>query len=104
MCIGKTGGKGGGVLIAVRNTLVSSAAPELEVEDCELLWVRVKLKGRRTLYLCAYYRPSISDETSLRKLGQSLERCSQSSSPHRMGLVDNDASSQARSPLPRPSP
>ena len=42
------GGKGGGVLIAVCNTLVSSAAPELEV-----LWVRVKLKGRRTLYLCA---------------------------------------------------
>ena len=80
------GGKGGGVLIAVHNTLDSSAAPEMEVEDCELLWIRVKLKGRRTLYLCAYYRPNVADETSLRKLGQSLERASQSSSPHRRGF------------------
>ena len=76
------GGKGGAVLIAVRNTLDSSAAPELEVEDCELLWIRVKLKGRCTLYLYAYYRPNVADETSLRKRGQSLERASQSSSPH----------------------
>ena len=77
------GGKEGAVLIAVRNTLDRSAAPELEVEDCELLWVRVKLKGRCTLYLYAYYRPNVADETSLRKRGQSLERASQSSSPHR---------------------
>ena len=53
----KGGGGAGGVLIAVRNTLDGSAAPELEVEDCELLWVRVKLKGRRTLYLCAHPSP-----------------------------------------------
>ena len=56
------------------NTLDSSAAPELEVEDCELLWVRVKLKGLHMLCLCAYYRPNVADETSLRKRGQSLER------------------------------
>ena len=76
------GGKEGAVLIAVRNTLDRSAAPELEVEDCELLWVRVKLKGRRTLYLRAYYRPNVADETSLRKLGQSLERASQLPEAH----------------------
>ena len=76
------GGKVGGVLTAVLNTLDSSAAPELEDEGCELLWVRVKLKGRRTLYLCAYCRPSAADETSLRKLGQSLERASQVPKAH----------------------
>ena len=76
------GGKGGGILIAVRNTLDSSAAPELEVEDCELLWVRVKLKGRCTFYLCGYYRPNVANETSLRKLGQTLESASQLPKAH----------------------
>ena len=76
------GGKVGGVLTAVLNTLDSSAAPELEDEGCEMLWVRVKLKGRRTFYLCAYCRPNAADETSLRKLGQSLERASQLPKAH----------------------
>ena len=48
------GGRGGGVLIAVRNSLDSYAAPDLEVDDCELLWVRIRLRGRRTLYVCCW--------------------------------------------------
>ena len=46
------GGRGGGVLIAIRNSLDSYAAPDLEADDCELLWVRIGLRGRRTLYVC----------------------------------------------------
>ena len=42
----------------------------------------VKLKERCTLYLCAYYRPNVADETSLRKLGQSLGRASQLPKAH----------------------
>ena len=42
----------------------------------------MKLKGQRMLYLCAYYRPSVADETSLRKLVQSHERASQLPKAH----------------------
>ena len=67
---------GGGVLVAVRNSLDSYVAPDLEVDDCELLWVRIRLRGRRTLYVCAYYRPDVADEPSLTKLRTSPKRAS----------------------------
>ena len=64
---------GGGVLIAINNDLENSLAPELGT-DCEIVWAKIKLKGRRTLYVCAYYRHDVSDEDSLTKFGVSLER------------------------------
>ena len=51
-------------------------APDLEVDDCELRWVRIRLRGRRTLYVCAYYRPDVADEPSMTKLRTSLHRAS----------------------------
>ena len=59
------GGRGGGVLVAVCNSLDSYVAPDVAVDDCELLWVRIRLRGRRTLYVCAYYRPDVADEPSM---------------------------------------
>ena len=67
---------GGGVLIAVRTNLKSFIVPELSTE-CEVIWVGVKLLGRKTLYLCSFYRPKTSDEPSLHKLGESLDRAAQ---------------------------
>ena len=55
-------------MVAVRNSLDSYVAPDLEVDDCELRWVRIRLRGRRTLYVCAYYRPDVADEPSMTKL------------------------------------
>ena len=93
---------GGGVLVAVPpNSLDSYVAPDLEADDCELLWVRIRLRGRRTLYVCAYYRPDVADEPSLTKLRTSPQRASGLPNAHRpthrrglqppwLGLEHND--------------
>ena len=47
--------------------------PELST-DCEIVWARVKLLGRKTLYVCCYYRPDDGDEVILVRLGESLDR------------------------------
>ena len=64
---------GGGVLILVREFLNSIAVPELDT-DCETLWVKLKIKGRRSLYTCSYYRPDVRDKTSILKWQTSVER------------------------------
>ena len=64
---------GGGVLIAVRSDLNSHEVPELATE-CEMIWAAIKLHGRKTLYVCSYYRPHENDEPSLRKLEESFNR------------------------------
>ena len=63
----------GGVLIAVRRELVSSACPDLDT-DCELLWVQIDLTGAKSLHIGASYRPPDSDVTTLENLNQSLQR------------------------------
>lgn len=64
---------GGGVLLAVRSNLKSYAVPELDT-DCEMVWAAVKLQGTKKLYVCAYYRPDVSDAASLVKFEESLDR------------------------------
>ena len=68
----RSGKSGGGALVAVHKSLVSYAAPELEVAGCEMAWACIKLKGRRTLYVCGFYRPDKSDESSLTAFKKSL--------------------------------
>ena len=63
----------GGVFIAVRNDLVSTREMEYET-DCELLWVKVDIVGSKTLHIGAFYRPNISDDTSLPELQKSISR------------------------------
>ena len=65
---------GGGVLIAVRNHLNCSEATELHEDGCEVVWVRIKIQGTRTLYVCAYYRPNESDAESLALFKESLAK------------------------------
>ena len=62
----------GGVLIAVKG-LECFEVSELQ-EDCELIWVCIKLRGRKTLYICPYYRPDKSHETSLELFRVSLSK------------------------------
>ena len=65
--------EGGGVLLAIRQDLKSSEEPDL-MTDCELIWASIKLTGRKTLYLCAYYRRDVSDENSLKEFRASLTK------------------------------
>ena len=72
---------GGGVLIAVHSSFNCSEVYELQ-EDCELIWVRLKLQGRKSLYVCAYYRPDVADESSLKLFNASLTRASSIQNAH----------------------
>ena len=72
---------GGGVLIAVQSSLDCSEVTELQ-EDCELIWARLKLQGRKSLYVCAYYRPDVTDETSLKLFNASLTKASSIQNAH----------------------
>ena len=40
--------------------------------DCEIVWVRVKIRGQRSLLICSFYRPNVSDTPSLEAFYESL--------------------------------
>lgn len=61
----------GGVLIAAKKNLTISMEYELET-DCEILWCRLQIAGRKTLHIGAYYRPHEHDEKSCAELERSL--------------------------------
>ena len=65
--------KGRSVFIAVRTDMIVTRELEFET-DCELMWVKVDIAGSKTLHIGAYYRPNISDATSLPELQKSLSR------------------------------
>ena len=74
----QAGQTGGGVMIAVRNNLLSNACPDLDT-DCELVWAKIELLGARNLYVGAYYRPPSANNTLL-GLEQSLQKLRNSNS------------------------
>ena len=74
----QAGQTGGGVMIAVRNNLLSSACPDLD-SDCELVWAKIELLGARNIYVGAYYRPPSANNTLL-GLEQSLQKLRNSNS------------------------
>ena len=66
---------GGGVFIAVSEDLNSLEMPELTT-DCEILWVKVKLQGRRTLLVCCFYHPHTEASYSMKAFAESAHRVS----------------------------
>ena len=71
---------GGGVLLAVSNTLISHKVPELTPEGCEIVWSKIKLKGRKDLLVAAYYRNNVKNEESLNLFSTAVRRAAQSNS------------------------
>ena len=67
---------GGGVLIAIRDDIQASAVSTLDT-NCEILWARLIQKSKRSIYICAYYRPSVADKDSLMEFETSLRRAAQ---------------------------
>ena len=65
--------QGGGVLITVSNDILSTPVPELQT-DCEMVWVKISLVGRKDMYIASSYNRKTSNEGSLDELGLSLER------------------------------
>ena len=73
---------GGGVLIALRDELfeLSSRVHELET-NCEILWIKLKSKDSKDLYICSYYRPDTGDAESSAQFEISVSRaCSKENS------------------------
>ena len=67
--------KGGGVLLAIKNSINSSMQADLDT-DAELIWAKIKAKNNPDLYICSFYRPP-TDETGLTHLRHSISRISQ---------------------------
>lgn len=64
---------GGGVFIAIRDTLISINMPELEV-DCELLWTCLQFVGSKPLYITCFYGPQNNKSKVVDDLTESLSK------------------------------
>ena len=63
------------MLIALREELfeLSSRVHELET-NCEILWIKLKSKDSKDLFLCSYYRPDTGDLESYAQFETSASR------------------------------
>ena len=66
------GERGGGVLIAVNNNLLSSVCTELDTE-CEILWVKIELTTAKDFHFGVFYRPPTTRH-NLDELQRSIEK------------------------------
>ena len=64
----------GGVFVVVKDDITMSHEYDPEVSDCKLLLCKINLAGSKMLHVGSYYRPNVTDNTSLGLLDQSLDR------------------------------
>ena len=72
--IRKSDAGGGGVLIAARKEYLMTRDYDLEPPNTELMWCKINIQGTKTLHIGAFYRPDVSDTTSLSELDDSLKK------------------------------
>ena len=51
--------------------------PELDT-DCSVIWIKLLTLPAQAVYICAYYRPDVSDEESLKQFETSVRRATTS--------------------------
>ena len=68
--------RGGGVLIAVKQDLQCMQVDSLGT-DCEILWVKILTKTQKPIYICAFYRPDVSDSKGLVEFEHSLRKATE---------------------------
>jgi hypothetical protein len=73
----RIGQTGGGVFIAVRDTIIAQRVKEYET-DCENIWVKIELAGQKPLIIGSYYKPHEHDEHSLQEFNRSLQMVTKS--------------------------
>ena len=71
-------GRGGGVLIAVQNKLLSSPCEKLD-SNCEIIWTKIELSNAKDLYVGVYYKPPTSKKC-VEELQMSIEKLKNSNS------------------------
>ena len=63
--------RNGGCFVASKKDFLMQRETELE-NNCELVWCKIEIKGSKILRVGSFYRPDISDKTSLGELATSL--------------------------------
>ena len=63
------------MFIAVSEELNSLEMLKLTT-DCEIMWMKVKLQGRRTLLVCCFYHPHTEDANSMKAFAESAHHAS----------------------------
>ncbi|CAH1247588.1 Hypp7951 [Branchiostoma lanceolatum] len=64
-------GRGGGVLVAVKNNIIATHHPEPDC-PCELTWVQVQLANSKSIFIGAYYRPPTAGHDDFAALERSV--------------------------------
>ena len=80
------GGRGGGVLLAVRSNIQCFRRMDLET-DCELLWCEVFPVPSYSYFIGVFYRPPNNDLKCLQELAKSLEKLEDLSNRSRVLLL-----------------
>ena len=66
-------GKGGGVFILVKNNLLPAVQHNLNT-NCEIIWIKLEIKGSKPFYISSYYKPHEADINSILELEKSLDQ------------------------------
>ena len=70
----------GSYFVAMADHLTSCKVPELAIiPGCELVWLKIELKGKKDLLIAAYYKTDDGDEGSLNTKTASLLQSIESS-------------------------
>ena len=66
-------GQGGGVLLAVSKRLNCEEQPDLTT-DCNITWVKISIKGIRSIFVSSFNKPHENDEKNLTELWKGTSR------------------------------
>lgn len=75
---------GGGVFLLVHKDIISTEEPTLDT-DCEILWARIQLKGKKELLVGSFYMPHRKEE-DIHQLERSLQQTADRSRPKQVLL------------------
>lgn len=64
---------GRGVIIATKSTYKCDEVPEIDT-NCELIWIKLQSPRNKTIYVGAYHRWHVSDESSIHEADASLAK------------------------------
>jgi hypothetical protein len=74
----RLGKEGGGVLIAIKNEYLSDLVEELSPdENCEMIWAKIEIVGKKTLYISSFYNHKTSNEENIEWFDTSVKRACQ---------------------------
>ena len=80
-------GKGGGVLLLVKDNFICSEQPNLDTNS-ETIWVKLDLKGSKPLYIASHYRPKETDREGFEELTRSISLAKQQKAENILILGD----------------